>query len=73
LADSTYDDAAIPSADRIAVVFDLEGSAPIDDNLDNLAVRASRGVRTRIPTYNHANRAGSGCLDINDTSLTIRR
>lgn len=64
------DVATITSAGRIAVVFDLEDSRPLDDNLDNLATLANLGVRTLLPTYNHANRAGSGCLDTDDGGLT---
>lgn len=61
---------AITGAGRVAVVFDLEDSHPLDDNLDNLARLADLGVRTLLPTYNHANRAGSGCLDSTDGGLT---
>ena len=60
----------ITAAGRIAVVFDLEDSHPLDDDLDNLATLAGLGVRTLLPTYNHANRAGSGCLDVHDGGLT---
>ncbi|MEW5811859.1 MAG: membrane dipeptidase [Actinomycetota bacterium] len=60
----------ITSSGRIAVVFDLEDSGPVDDDLDNLAILAGLGVRTLLPTYNHANRAGSGCLDAHDGGLT---
>lgn len=61
---------AITSAGGIAVVFDLEDSNPLDDDLDNLAVLVEYGVRTLLPTYNHANRAGHGCLDADDRGLT---
>ncbi|MDL9938883.1 membrane dipeptidase [Gordonia sp. ABSL1-1] len=61
---------AITAAERIAVVFDLEDSRPLDDDLDNLSRLADLGVRTLLPTYNHANRAGCGCLDTDDTGLT---
>lgn len=61
---------AITAAGGIAVVFDLEDSNPLDDNLDNLAVLVQHGVRTLLPTYNHANRAGHGCLDTDDGGLT---
>ena len=60
----------ITDAGRIAVVFDLEDSGPLDGDLDNLTVLAGLGVRTLLPTYNHANRAGSGCLDATDGGLT---
>lgn len=62
--------AAIADEDRVAVVFDLEDSRPLDDDLDNLAALVNLGVRTLLPTYNHANRAGSGCLDKTDGGLT---
>jgi membrane dipeptidase len=61
---------AITGAGGIAVVFDLEDSNPLDDDLDNLAVLVEHGVRTLLPTYNHANRAGHGCLDATDGGLT---
>jgi membrane dipeptidase len=68
---ATIDDvAAISAAGRVAVVFDLEDSRPLNDDLANLAVLADLGVRTLLPTYNHANRAGSGCLDSVDGGLT---
>lgn len=61
---------AITAAGHIAVVFDLEDSNPLDDDLDNLAVLVEHGVRTLLPTYNHASRAGHGCLDTDDGGLT---
>lgn len=70
LAASIDDVTAITRAGRIAVAFDLEDSRPLDDNLDNLWTLADLGVRTLLPTYNHANRAGSGCLDTTDNGLT---
>lgn len=70
LAATIGDVAAITAAGRIAVVFDLEDSRPLDDDLANLAVLADLGVRTLLPTYNYANRAGSGCLDCVDDGLT---
>lgn len=70
LADGIDDVKAITGAGGVAVVFDLEDSRPLDDNLDNLLTLANLGVRTLLPTYNHANRAGSGCLDSTDGGLT---
>ena len=70
LAGDIDDVAAIIGAGRIAVVFDLEDSRPLEDDLDNVAKLAVMGVRTMLPTYNHANRAGSGCLDKDDGGLT---
>ncbi|OBS02614.1 membrane dipeptidase [Mycobacterium gordonae] len=70
LASSVDDVDRITARGRISVVFDLEDSAPLDADLDNLATLAGLGVRTLLPTYNHANRAGGGCLDSDDTGLT---
>jgi membrane dipeptidase len=70
LADDIGDVVAIARADGIAVVFDLEDSGPLDGDLDNLSTLADLGVRTMLPTYNHANLAGSGCLDTADGGLT---
>ena len=70
LAANVDDVAAITRDGRIAVVFDLEDSRPLDDDLDNLAVLADLGVRTLLPSYNRANRAASGCLDSVDGGLT---
>ncbi|HEX7323649.1 MAG TPA: membrane dipeptidase, partial [Mycobacterium sp.] len=70
LAATADDVEAITGTGRIAVAFDLEDSAPLDDDLGNLTALAGLGVRTLLPTYNHANRAGSGCLDATDGGLT---
>lgn len=70
LAATVDEVATITGSGKVAVVFDLEDSRPLDDDLDNLAVLAELGVRTLLPTYNHANRAGSGCLDTEDGGLT---
>lgn len=70
LADSIDDVAAITRTGRIAVVFDLEDSRPVDGDLNNLSILAGLGVRTLLPTYNHANAAGGGCLDATDGGLT---
>ncbi|KQU36208.1 MULTISPECIES: dipeptidase [unclassified Rhodococcus (in: high G+C Gram-positive bacteria)] len=53
-----------------ALAFDLEDSAPLDGDLDNVRYFVELGVRSMLPTYNHANAAGCGCLDAVDTGLT---
>jgi membrane dipeptidase len=70
VADTIDDVDAVTRGGRIAVVFDLEDSRPLDDDLANVRRLADLGVRTLLPTYNNANRAGSGCLDHTDTGLT---
>lgn len=65
------DDVAVAqSSGRLAVAFDLEDAAPLDGDLSNVAEFVALGVRTMLPTYNHANAAGGGCLDTEDTGLT---
>ncbi|WP_410871048.1 dipeptidase [Nocardia sp. A7] len=54
----------------IALAFDLEDSAPLEGDLDNVELFYGLGVRSLLPTYNHANAAGCGCLDTVDTGLT---
>jgi len=55
---------------QIAVGFDLEDSASLDGNLETVRLLAESGVTSMIPTYNYANRAGSGSLDVTDAGLT---
>lgn len=55
---------------RLALAFDLEDSGPLDGDLANVARFRDLGVRSMLPTYNHANAAGCGCLDAVDTGLT---
>ncbi|APE37495.1 membrane dipeptidase [Nocardia mangyaensis] len=56
--------------DVIALAFDLEDSAPLGGDLDTVELFHRLGVRSLLPTYNHANAAGCGCLDAHDTGLT---
>ncbi|GAA0622767.1 dipeptidase [Sporichthya brevicatena] len=58
------------SAGRIAVAFDLEDSGPLGGSLDSVREFVELGVRTLLPSYNHTNAAGCGCLDAVDTGLT---
>jgi membrane dipeptidase len=58
------------AAGTITVAFDLEDCAPLEGDLANVARLAQLGIRTMLPTYNHANIAGCGCLDAHDTGLT---
>ncbi|MEU1958965.1 membrane dipeptidase [Nocardia sp. NPDC019255] len=62
--------ADVGAADTIALAFDLEDAGPLGGDLDNVARFYDLGVRSLLPTYNHANAAGCGCLDTEDTGLT---
>ncbi len=70
LADTLAEVDAIRAGGAIAVAFDLEDCRPLDGDLGNVAVLYGKGVRTLAPTYNHANAAGCGCLDVDDSGLT---
>ncbi|GAA5101646.1 dipeptidase [Nocardia iowensis] len=60
----------IGDPETIALAFDLEDSGPLGGDLDNVELFYELGVRSLLPTYNHANQAGCGCLDTDDTGLT---
>ncbi|MGQ4617612.1 membrane dipeptidase [Nocardia sp. R7R-8] len=62
--------ADIGAANTIALAFDLEDAGPLGGDLDNVARFYELGVRSLLPAYNHANAAGCGCLDTEDTGLT---
>ena len=71
LADSRFRMVEQGEADgMITLAFDLEDSRPIEGDLDNVRHFYDLGVRSMLPTYNYANAAGSGCLDVDDTGLT---
>lgn len=54
----------------VAVAFDLEDSGPLEGQLDRVPQFYELGVRTMLPSYNHRNAAGGGCLDVADEGLT---
>jgi membrane dipeptidase len=70
LADTVADIDRIAAHGDTAVAFDLEDCAPLGGDLDAVATLVAQGVRTLAPAYNHANRAGGGCLDATDEGLT---
>jgi membrane dipeptidase len=54
---------------KLAVVFDIEGMCPVQDDLSLVQTFYELGVRWMLIAYNRNNLAGSGCLD-SDTGLT---
>jgi membrane dipeptidase len=70
LASTTRDIRTARDRGRVAVVFDLEDSAPLGGRLERVQELYDLGVRTMLPTYNRQNAAGSGCLDAVDGGLT---
>ncbi|MDF0529135.1 membrane dipeptidase [Tsukamurella sp. 8F] len=70
LASTVADIEAVTATGCMAVAFDLEDSGPLGGRLDAVKEYFDLGVRTMLPSYNHANAAGSGCLDADDGGLT---
>ncbi len=53
----------------LSVAFDLEGTEPLDGNLDMISLYYELGVRQILMAYNKNNRGGAGCQD-EDNGLT---
>lgn len=53
----------------LAIAFDLEGTEPLDGNLDMISLYYELGVRQMLMAYNKNNRGGAGCQG-EDTGLT---
>jgi membrane dipeptidase len=70
LAGTVDDVAAARRAGEVAVAFDLEDSGPLDGDLRRVQQFYDLGVRSMLPTYNHRNAAGCGCLDELDDGLS---
>ena len=54
---------------RLAVAFDLEGSEPLDGEVDMVSFYYDLGVRQMLMAYNKNSRAAGGCMD-DDSGLT---
>lgn len=70
LAATAADVRAAKASSRLAVAFDLEGTEPLDGNLDLVEAYYDLGVRTMLIAYNQRNRAGGGCHDDAEVGLT---
>lgn len=67
---STVDDIRRCKSDgRLAIIFDVEGMCPVQDQISFVQTFYELGVRWMLVAYNLNNRAGGGCLD-SDTGLT---
>ena len=62
-------DAAIASG-RVAIIFDLEDTNPLDGRVEMVERYYELGVRTMLMTYNGQNLAGHGCHDDPEGGLT---
>lgn len=56
---------------RLAIVFDVEGMVPVQENLHLVKAFYDLGVRWMLIAYNRNNLAGGGCMD-DDGGLTAR-
>jgi membrane dipeptidase len=70
LASTVSDVVAARSEGKLAVTFDLEGTEPLDGDLNLLEAFYMLGVRSILIAYNLTNRAGGGCLDDPSVGLT---
>jgi membrane dipeptidase len=55
---------------RLAVFYNLQDSSPVNGDLSRVALLRQLGVTSIQLTYNHHNRAGSGCFEDPDNGLT---
>jgi membrane dipeptidase len=70
LARTTSDILQAKSQGKVCVIFGFQNAKPIDDNLDNLYLFRSLGVRIIQITYNERNSFGDGCLERTNSGLS---
>ncbi len=63
LARTVSDIRLAQQTNRLAVAFDLEGSEPLNGNLNLIALYFDLGVRQMLLAYNKDNRASGGCME----------
>lgn len=63
LAHTLADIRLAQQTNRLAVAFDLEGSEPLNGNLNLIALYYDLGVRQMLLAYNKDNRASGGCME----------
>jgi len=56
---------------KIAMVFVIEGAAPIENEVDRIDILYGLGVRQLGVTYSESNALGSGCKEDHDGGLTM--
>jgi membrane dipeptidase len=64
------DIAAAKANGRVGLIAGFQDTAPLGDDLGLLETYHELGVRVIQLTYNHANRAGAGCMALEDGGLT---
>jgi len=63
LAHSVSDIRKAKETNKIAIAFDLEGSEPLNGNLNLISFYYDLGVRQMLLAYNKDNRASGGCME----------
>jgi len=63
LAHSVRDIQKAKETNKIAIAFDLEGSEPLNGNLNLISFYYDLGVRQMLLAYNKDNRASGGCME----------
>lgn len=61
---------AAKKAGKIAMVFVIEGAAPIENEVDRIDILYGLGIRQMGITYSESNALGSGCKEDHDGGLT---
>ena len=62
LAESVKDIRKAKVENKVAIAFDLEGSEPLNGNLNMISFYYDLGVRQMLLAYNKDNRASGGCM-----------
>ncbi|QEX17286.1 membrane dipeptidase [Hypericibacter terrae] len=62
---------AIAAEGRTAVILGFQNTLPLEDDLALVEIFYDLGIRAIQMSYNHQGLAGSGCLEPNDTGLSL--
>lgn len=63
LAESANEIRKAKTENKVAIAFDLEGSEPLNGNLNLISFYYDLGVRQMLLAYNKDNRASGGCME----------
>ncbi len=61
----------IAAEGKTAVILGFQNTLPLEDDLSIVEIFYDLGIRCLQMTYNHQTLAGSGCLEPNDTGLSL--
>jgi membrane dipeptidase len=63
LAESVKDIRKAKTENKVAIAFDLEGSEPLNGDINLISFYYDLGVRQMLLAYNKDNRASGGCME----------